>query len=262
MPGSFPLITGPTWRETTGREPAWFRGEFALKSEAKSVLGVNFIINDDNWYDCLKIFALFFRLAGYSGMMIMIDELVNIYKIPNSITRQYNYEKMLAMYNDALQGKARYFGVIMGVTPQALEDRRRGVYSYEALRSRLGEGRFSAPGARDLLAPVIRLDPLTAEEMLVLCEKLSGMHSSLYGYAPRLTVEDLAAFIRVEYARIGADENITPREVIRDFIELLDILYQDPDKDPAALLESGDFAFAESEAVSDKAEAGFAEFTV
>ena len=240
----------------------WFRGEFALKSEAKSVLGVNFIINDDNWYDCLKIFALFFRLAGYSGMMIMIDELVNIYKIPNSITRQYNYEKMLAMYNDALQGKARYFGVIMGVTPQALEDRRRGVYSYEALRSRLGEGRFSAPGARDLLAPVIRLDPLTAEEMLVLCEKLSGMHSSLYGYAPRLTVEDLAAFIRVEYARIGADENITPREVIRDFIELLDILYQDSDKDPAALLESGDFAFAESEAVSDKAEAGFAEFTV
>ena len=240
----------------------WFRGEFALKSEAKSVLGVNFIINDDNWYDCLKIFALFFRLAGYSGMMIMIDELVNIYKIPNSITRQYNYEKMLAMYNDALQGKARYFGVIMGVTPQALEDRRRGVYSYEALRSRLGEGRFSAPGARDLLAPVIRLDPLTAEEMLVLCEKLSGMHSSLYGYAPRLTVEDLAAFIRVDYARRGADENITPREVIRDFIELLDILYQDPDKDPAALLESGDFAFAESEAVSDKAEAGFAEFTV
>ncbi|MBP5274398.1 MAG: DUF2791 family P-loop domain-containing protein, partial [Abditibacteriota bacterium] len=92
--------------------------------------------------------------------------------------------------------------------------------------------------------------------------KLSGMHSGLYGYAPRLTVEDLAAFIRIEYARIGADGNITPREVIRDFIELLDILYQDPDKDPAALLESGDFAFAESEAVSDKTEAGFAEFTL
>ncbi len=248
--------------ETRSSVVRWFRGEFSLKSEAREALGVNIVITDDNWYDYLKIFALFFRLAGYAGMMIMIDELVNIYKIPHSVTRQYNYEKLLAMYNDALQGKARYFGVIMGVTPQALEDRRRGIYSYEALRSRLGEGRFSAPGARDMLAPVIRLDPLTAEEMLVLCEKLSGMHSGLYGYTPRLTVEDLASFIRIEYARIGAGENITPREVIRDFIELLDILYQDPDKDPQTLLESGDFAFAAPEAVSDKTEAGFAEFTV
>ncbi|MBP5274310.1 MAG: ATP-binding protein, partial [Abditibacteriota bacterium] len=152
--------------ETRSNVVRWFRGEFALKSEAREALGVNIVITDDNWYDYLKIFALFFRMAGYSGMMIMIDELVNIYKIPHSVTRQYNYEKLLAMYNDALQGKARYFGVIIGVTPQALEDRRRGVYSYEALRSRLGEGRFSAPGARDMLAPVIRLDPLTAEVVM------------------------------------------------------------------------------------------------
>ena len=150
----------------------------------------------------------------------MIDELVNIYKIPNSITRQYNYEKMLTMYNDTLQGKARYLGIIMGATPQAVEDKRRGVYSYEALRSRLSEGKFSRPGARDLLAPVIRLEPLTAEEMLVLCEKLADIHADLYGYARMLTTEDLIPFIKLEYGRIGADQNITPREVIRDFIEV------------------------------------------
>ena len=143
----------------------WFRGEYALKREAREELGVNIIITDDDWYDYLKLFALFFRLAGYAGMMIMIDELVNVYKIPNRITRQYNYEKMLTMYNDTLQGKAKYLGIIMGATPQAVEDKRRGVYSYEALRSRLAEGKFSRPGARDLLAPVIRLDPLTPEEM-------------------------------------------------------------------------------------------------
>ena len=223
---------------------------------------MNVIITDDDWYDYLKLFATFFRLAGYTGMMIMIDELVNIYKIPNSITRQYNYEKLLTMYNDTLQGKARYLGILMGATPQALEDKRRGIYSYEALRSRLAEGRFSRPGARDLLAPVIRLEPLTAEEMLVLCEKLAEMHAGLYGYERSVTTDDLVQFIQIEYGRIGADQNITPREVIRDFIELLDLLYQNPRMDPAALMESDAFSYAESEAVSHEAAPDYAEFTL
>ena len=158
---------------TKAKVVRWFRGEYTTKTEAREALGVNIIITDEDWYDYLKLFAAFFRLAGYTGMFIMIDELVNIYKIPNSITRQYNYEKMLTMYNDTLQGRAKYLGILMGSTPQAMEDKRRGIYSYEALRSRLAEGRFSRPGARDLLAPVIRLEPLTAEEMLVLCEKLA-----------------------------------------------------------------------------------------
>jgi hypothetical protein len=248
--------------ETKAKVVRWFRGEYNLKKEAKEELGVNMIITDDDWYDYLKIFATFFRLAGYAGMMIMIDELVNIYKIPNTITRQYNYEKMLTMYNDTLQGKARYFGIIMGATPQAVEDKRRGIYSYEALRSRLAEGKFSRPGTRDLLAPVIRLEPLTAEEMLVLCEKLADMHAGLYGYPRRLTTDDLVAFIKVEFGRIGADQNITPREVIRDFIELLDLLYQHPTMTLTTLLESDEFSYAKSEAVSDEAEEGFVEFTI
>ena len=248
--------------ETKMKVVRWFRGEYSLKTEAKAELGVNMIISDDDWYDYLKLFAVFFRLAGYSGMMIMIDELVNIYKIPNTVTRQYNYEKILTMYNDTLQGKARYLGIIMGSTPQAIEDRRRGVYSYEALRSRLAEGRFSKPGTRDLLAPVIRLEPLTAEEMLVLCEKLSSMHAGLYGYEEKLTDEDLADFIKLEYSRIGADQNITPREVIRDFIELLDLMYQNPVLSLKSLIESDEFTYAKSEAVSDEAEDSYAEFTI
>ena len=248
--------------DTKSKVVRWFRGEYSLKSEAKAELGINLIISDDNWYDYLKLFATFFRLAGYTGMMIMIDELVNIFKIPNPITRQYNYEKILTMYNDTLQGKARYLGILMGATPQALEDKRRGIYSYEALRSRLSEGRFSKPGARDLLAPVIRLDPLTPEEMLVLCEKLADMHADLYGYEKTLTDTDLAEFIKVEYSRIGADQNITPREVIRDFIELLDLTYQNPELTLKKLLDSDEFTFAKSEAVSDEAAAGFAEFTI
>ena len=248
--------------ETKAKVVKWFRGEYPLKSEAKEALGVNIIISDDDWYDYLKLFAVFFRLAGYAGMMIMVDELVNLYKIPNSITRQYNYEKILTMYNDTLQGKASYLGILMGATPQALEDKRRGIYSYEALRSRLAEGRFSKPGARDLLAPVIRLEPLTAEEMLVLCEKLADMHAGLYGYPRCVNAEDLAGFIKTEYSRIGADTNITPREVIRDFIELLDLLYQNPGMKIAELLKSEEFSYAQSEAVSDEAAPEFAEFTI
>ena len=248
--------------ETKAKVVRWFRREYALKHEAKEELGVNIIITDDDWYEYLKLFATFFRLAGYSGMMIMIDELVNIYKVPNSITRQYNYEKLLTMYNDTLQGKAKYLGIIMGATPQAIEDKRRGVYSYEALRSRLAEGKFSKPGARDLLAPVIRLDPITAEEMLILCEKLATMHAGLYGYEQKITTNDLAAFIKIEYERIGADVHITPREVIRDFIELLDILYQNPGMSIIELLNSDTFSYAKSDAVSDTTDENYAEFTI
>ena len=248
--------------ETKARVTRWFRGEYTLKREAKEELGVNILITDDDWYDYLKLFAVFFRMAGYTGMILLIDELVNLYKIPNAVTRQYNYEKLLTMYNDALQGKARYLGILMGATPQAIEDKRRGVYSYEALRSRLAEGRFSRPGARDLLAPVIRLEPLTPEEMLVLCEKLSDMHAGLYGYEGKTGTGELAAFIRLEYSRIGADQNITPREVIRDFIELLDLMYQNPSMDICALLESENFSFAESQAVSDQTDKNYAEFTL
>ena len=156
--------------ETKMKIVRWFRGEYSRKTDAKEALGVNIIITDEDWYEYLKLFAMFFRFAGYSGMMVMVDELVNIYKIPNAVTRQYNYEKMLTMYNDTLQGKAKYLGIIMGATPQTLEDKRRGIYSYEALRSRLSEGKFSKPGMRDLLSPVIRLEALTPEEMLVLCD--------------------------------------------------------------------------------------------
>ena len=123
--------------EKKARAVKWFRGEYAGKSEAKAELGVNIVVTDDDWYEYVKLFAAFLRQAGYAGLLILVDELVNIYKIPNSITRQYNYEKILAMYNDTLQGKARHLGILMCGTPQCVEDARRGVFSYEALRSRL-----------------------------------------------------------------------------------------------------------------------------
>ena len=223
----------------------WFRGEYTTKTEAKSELGVNIIITDDDWYEYIKLFAVFLKQAGYSGLLVLIDELVNIYKVPNSITRQYNYEKILTMYNDTLQGKAQYLGIIMGGTPQCIEDTRRGVYSYEALRSRLAEGRFGREGVKDMLAPVIHLTPLTNEEMLVLIEKLTDIHAQLFGYAPTLTQEDMVQFIQIEFGRIGADSHITPREVIRDFIELLDIVYQNPQLQVAQLLQSGSFSYAQ-----------------
>lgn len=237
----------------------WFRGEYTNKTEAKAELGVNIVITDDDWYEYIKLFAFFLKQAGYSGMLVLIDELVNIYKIPNGITRQYNYEKILAMYNDALQGKARYMGIIMGGTPQCVEDTRRGIYSYEALRSRLAEGRFGREGVKDMLAPVIRLSPLTYEEMLVLVEKLADIHAGLFDYERTLTQDDLIDFIKIEYGRIGADTNITPREVIRDFIELLDIIYQNPSVKVKELLNSQEFHYAETEK-EEKTDGDFAEF--
>lgn len=249
--------------ESKAKVVKWFRGEYVNKTEARSELGVNIIITDDDWYEYIKLFAFFLKQAGYSGMLILIDELVNIYKIPNSITRQYNYEKILTMYNDTLQGKAKYLGIIMCGTPQCIEDTRRGIYSYEALRSRLSEGRFGRDDMKDMLAPVIKLVPLTHEEMLILIEKLADIHAQLFDYKQTITEDDMVNFIKIEYGRIGADKNITPREVIRDFIELLNIVYQNPTVDIAELLNSESFEYAKTELEDDNAVTDeFAEFEI
>ncbi len=248
--------------ESKARVIKWFRGEYSLKSEAKAELGVNIIITDDDWYEYIKLFAEFLKRAGYDGMIILIDELVNIYKIPNSITRQYNYEKILTMYNDALQGKAHHLGIIMSGTLQCIEDQRRGIYSYEALRSRLEQGRFGSDEHADMLAPVIKLNPLSYEEMLVLTEKLADIHAGLFDYERTLGQEELISFIKIEYGRIGADKNITPREVIRDFIELLNIAFQNSELSVQELLASEDFKYAVSDADGEKADAEFAEFEI
>ena len=239
----------------------WFRGEYANRTEARQELGVGIVVTDDDWYEYLKLFAAFLKQAGYAGMLILIDELVNIYKIPNSITRQYNYEKILTMYNDTMQGKAQHLGIILCGTPQCMEDPRRGVYSYEALRSRLADGQFTG-GYRDLLSPVIRLDPLTYEELLILTEKLADIHAGLYEYTQIVTQQDMVDFLTVEFGRIGADSHITPREVIRDFISVLDVVYQNPGVSVKTLLGSGSFQFAAKTDEDEDDNPGFAEFDI
>ena len=245
--------------ETKAKVLKWFRGEYGTKTEARQELGVHMVITDDDWYEYLKLFACFLKQAGYAGMLILIDELVNIYKIPNAITRQYNYEKILTMYNDTMQGKAQHLGLILCGTPQCMEDPRRGVYSYEALRSRLAEGHFAGEH-KDLLSPVIRLQPLTPEEMLILIEKLADIHAGLYEYAQIVTQQDMGDFIEIEFGRIGADVHITPREVIRDFIEVLDIVYQNPSLQVRTLLNSEQFTYARNAVQEGETDQEFAEF--
>ena len=240
----------------------WFRGEYVTRRDAKADLDINFIITDETWYDFLKIMAAFLVGAGYKGLLVLIDELVNIFKIPNSITRQNNYEKILTIYNDVLQGKARHIGFLMGGTPQCIEDGYKGVFSYEALRSRLAEGHFSAQGLKDLSAPIIRLQMLTQEEMYVLVEKLRDIHAQLYQYEPALTHDGLVYFLTVEYNRVGADTHITPREIIRDFIELTNIMHQNPDKSAADILGSNSFEMAKGGLSDEDIHSDFTDFEI
>ena len=236
----------------------WFRGEYPTKTEAKKDLNINFIVTDESWYDFLKIFAEFMVYAGYQGMLVLVDELVNIFKIPHTATRQSNYEKILTMYNDVLQGKAKHIGFLIGGTPQCMEDKYKGVFSYEALRSRLAESRFASENTKDLLSPIIRLDMLTYDEVYVLIEKLAKMHGQLFDYTPAVTHGDLMSFLNAEYNRVGAETHITPREIIRDFIELLDILLQNPGSTVTTVLSSGGFVPSKGTAEAD----AFTEFEI
>lgn len=222
----------------------WFRGEYLSKREAKSDLGINIIINDDDWYDYLKIFAIFAKQAGYKGLLILCDEMINLSKITNRISRENNYEKLLSIYNDTLQGKAKYMGVIMGATPRSLEDSRRGVFSYEALKSRLSKGSFYNSEMKDLLSPIINIQKLNESELFVLLERVSVLHSFLFKYEKVINEKDIQDFLFSEFNRMGAKEKITPREIIRDFIEVLNLLHQNPKESVTSIIERNTFSFA------------------
>ncbi|MDR1931058.1 MAG: ATP-binding protein [Treponema sp.] len=209
----------------------WIRGEYALKTEAKRSLPVGEIINGDNWYDYLKLFAAFCTRIGYKGLLIFIDEGVNLYKITNRISRENNYEKLLSFFNDIMQGKAPHLGFYMGGTAQFLEDERRGLASYPALKSRLEESRFVRSGHVDSGSPVIRLSQLSGEEIYILLERLTEIHALHHGYEERLGKEELRAFMEMALSAPGAGEFITPREIARDFIALLNILMDESETD-------------------------------
>ncbi|MDE6252906.1 MAG: ATP-binding protein [Lachnospiraceae bacterium] len=204
----------------------WIRGEYANKSEAKKYLKVSEIITDENWYDYIKLLALFFSTIGYSGFLVMIDECVNLYKISNRISRESNYEKLLSMFNDTMQGKAKSLGFYLGATPQLVEDERRGFYSYEALRSRLVKSRFTIQDCIDMSNPIIPLRKLDTKELIVLLEKIVKIHEVHYGYQSNIQIDKIVNFLNISMERLGAGELETPREILRDFISCLNMLYQ------------------------------------
>ena len=209
----------------------WLRGEFSTKTEAKTALGfpVSTVIDDENWYNYVKLLASLSVRLGYKGLVVFIDECVNLYKIPNRISREANYEKILSIFNDTLQGKARSLGVIFGGTPQFLEDSRRGLFSYDALRSRLADSRYSEMGYQNLSSPVIRLRRLSDNELLALVKRLTRLYAEREGMKELpLTDAEIESFMNHAIARAGAEELITPREIIRDFLTLLNILRDNP----------------------------------
>ena len=204
----------------------WLRGEYNTRSEAKKELGVASIINDENWYDYIKILAFFVRKIGYRGFVVFLDECVNLYKITNRISRESNYEKLLSMFNDTLQGNSKGLGIIIGGTPMFLEDKRRGLYSYEALKSRLESGAYSSSEFKNMMGPVIRLERLNDDELYALVLRVKNLHSQNYNWTPPVTDEQAEAFLRDCLSRRVSGNMVTPREVIRDFLEVMNILYQ------------------------------------
>lgn len=240
----------------------WLRGEYSTKSEAKADLNVRNIIDDSNWYDYVKLMARFVADIGYKGFLVMMDEVVNLYKISNSISRQNNYEKILTLFNDTMQGKAEHLGIFMGITPQSLEDDRRGIYSYEALRSRLVESRFVGENQIQVLGPIIRLKVLTPEEIFVLMDHLASIHAHHNGYEQKVTQVDIKHFVQDIYSKVGANQFITPREVIRDFVSILNIILQNPQLSFAQVLHQSDFQPTAPQVPQQDVEAEFADFTL
>lgn len=207
----------------------WLRGEYKTKTEARQDLGVRDIIDDNNYYNYIKVVSQFVKQIGYSGLVINLDEAINIYKITHPQTRDKNYETILKIYNDTLQGNIEGLYFTIGGTLEFLEDERRGLFSYGALKRRLESNRFETNEFRDLSQPVIKLSPLKHDETYVLLQKLRDIHAVHFGYNPTVTDNEIKKFIIQEYSRPGADENLTVGDVIRSFLGALNILHQNPD---------------------------------
>ncbi|WP_414470628.1 ATP-binding protein [Microvirga sp. M2] len=214
----------------------WLRGEYSTKTEARQALGVRNIIDDGDVYDALKLLSAFVREAGYAGLLVVFDEMVNLYKLQSSQARNQNYEQVLRMLNDVLQGNVGGIGFVFGGTPEFLMDTRRGLYSYQALQSRLVENAFATNGLIDLSGPVIRLQNLTPEDLLIL---LSNIRAVFAGGDPSKNLvpeEALTAFMEHCSRRIGEAYFRTPRNTIKAFVQFLAVLEQNPGIDWRSLL--------------------------
>ena len=247
----FAQVMATYWRGHVEQDEAkkgaalrWLRGEYATKTEAREALGgaVRVMIDDDAWYDYVKLLASFVTAIGYRGLVVVIDEAVNLYKISHTQARLANYEKLLTILNDCLQGKAQHVGVLFGATPQMVEDTRRGLFSYDALRTRLQESRYAArAGLRDVSGTVVKLEPLSFEEIFVLLQRLRQLHATFHGYPERVTDEQLKSFMEETLHRLGAERFTTPREVIRDFIAVLNLIQQNSGLAFDALIHGDDY---------------------
>ena len=213
----------------------WLRGEYTAKSDSRRDLGIREIVNDQNYYDMLKNFAAFFVQLGYQGFVINFDEVINLYNIVQSQVRDKNYEKILSIYNDCLQNKTSHLYINFAGTRKLLEDERRGLFSYNALKTRLQSDEFVS-SHRNLSQPVIYLPVLGSDEIFVLLSKLKEVFESNYGIKISMSHEQIAKFMAGYLNRPGANEHLTPREVTRGFLQLLNILRQHPETSVDTLL--------------------------
>jgi len=215
----------------------WLRAEYPTKTEARQDLGVRTIIDDNSLYDYLKLFARFVKIAGYAGLLVCLDELVVLsHRLNNRVARNNNYEAILRIVNDCMQGDVRNLGFIFAATDECLTDKRRGLFSYEALASRLAGNRFAQGGLVDLSGPVLTLPNLTPEDFYVLLHNIRRVHSGGDETKQVLSEEGIEAYLQSCAQRLGASYYQTPRELIKDFIDLLNTLRQNPSADWRALI--------------------------
>lgn len=216
----------------------WLRGEYTTKTEARKDLGVRNIIDDTNYYDMLKNFTRFFTGLGYSGLMINFDESDNLYKISHPHGREKNYEQILSIYNDCFQGKVEHLLVNIAGTEEFLENERRGLHSYQALKTRLTLNPFETRENRDFAQPVLRLLPLDHDEVFVLLQKIRTVFQFHYKVECPVDDDDIHRIMETLYNRPGAGEFLTPREVIKDFLAILSLLRQNPGLDKDHLIKT------------------------
>ncbi|MBL4795485.1 MAG: DUF2791 family P-loop domain-containing protein [Pseudomonadales bacterium] len=201
----------------------WIRGEYLTKALAKKELGVCSIIDDNNCFDCLKMMAQFVKLSGFSGLVVLTDELGSVYNIRDKRARLNNFDAILNIVNESWLGVSPNIGYFFFTTPELFTDKKRGIQEHPALSSRLTENRFSSDTLRDWTSPVMRLTSFTDANISQLFANLLfifciGKHENLTLYK-----DDLSEVIGLLKTMLNESYYKNPRNTIKSFLDFLAI---------------------------------------
>lgn len=214
-------------QETAKYAMAWLSGEKNIPYTIKRQFGVKGDIDRENAFKYLEALSSFLMALKYSGLIILIDEAEHIMTLHTKKLRDTAYDYMRFIYDECSLGRFHNTLFIFAGTPEFFEDPKMGVPSYTALNERIED--VLNTEFKDLRKPIIRLDGFKKDNLMELSDRLISMHEEVYEWEAKPVRESLDGIIARHEANAELTGYISPRNFVKSFISVLDVVQQNPE---------------------------------